>query len=250
MIAKVSKRILIADDSVFFRTRLSDIFVEAGHRVRFAKDGQEVINEIKLNPNGIDLLVLDIQMPHVDGFGVLKWINENGFKGKFPVLAVTGVYEPVDVMNRLKRLGASGLVTKGFTPEQMIFRVNNILFPERSVEGAPRLRVPVSLPADFTVGDITRTGYILNISETGVFLHTKTDFLTGTNMLLKFSVPGSDKVISAKCVVKWTTVEVASQTLFGGSGIMFNSLSEDGQRIVREFVEAERKRLGMDESVE
>jgi hypothetical protein len=41
--------------------------------------------------------------------------------------------------------------------------------------------------------------------------------------------------------------EVAAQTLFGGSGIMFNSLSEDGQNIVREFVETERKRLGMDE---
>lgn len=246
MIAKVPKRILIADDSVFFRTRLSDIFVEAGHRVRFAKDGQEVINEVKIDPSGIDLLVLDLQMPHVDGFGVLNWLNENGMKGKFPVLVVTGVFEPTDVMERLKKLGTAGLVTKGFTPEQMIFRVNRILFPERHAEGAPRLRVPVSIPADFTVGDVTRTGFILNISETGMFLHTKTDFLTGARMTLKFSLPGSERVIPVKCVVKWTTTELASKTLFGGSGIMFDSISDEDQRLVKEFVEAERKRLGMD----
>ena len=84
MIVRTSKNILLADDSVFFRTKLSAILTEAGHRVRFASDGREVIKEIQIDSKGIDLLVLDLQMPEVDGFGVLEWINNNGFKGKFP----------------------------------------------------------------------------------------------------------------------------------------------------------------------
>ncbi|MBI5902715.1 MAG: response regulator, partial [Deltaproteobacteria bacterium] len=150
MITEDSKNILIADDSVFFRTKLSDILIEAGHLVRFAKDGREVINEIKIDSNGIDLLILDLQMPDIDGFGVLKWMKENGYEGKFPVLAITGVYELSQVTENLKGLGAAGLMTKGFTPEQIIFRVNRALFPDKIQQGAPRERVPVSVPVDFS----------------------------------------------------------------------------------------------------
>ena len=46
MITKNSKNILIADDSVFFRTKLSDILVEAGHKVRFAKDGRALGEDV------------------------------------------------------------------------------------------------------------------------------------------------------------------------------------------------------------
>ena len=246
MITKDAKNILIADDSVFFRTKLSDILLEAGHNVRFARDGREVINELKEDPGGVDLLILDLQMPDIDGFGVLKWIKENDNRGGFPVLVVTGVYEPGSVMERLRGLGASGLVTKGFTPEQMIFRVNRILYPAKHVEGMPRTRVPVSIPADFTVGDLTRTGYLLNISETGVFLHTKTELLTGTRLTLKFSLPGIGKIFELKGVVKWSTGEAAPKTLFGGSGIMFTSVELEDQDFLRDFVDAEVKMLGVE----
>ncbi|MBI5344088.1 MAG: response regulator, partial [Deltaproteobacteria bacterium] len=242
------KSILVADDSLFFRTKLSDILVEAGHKVRFAKDGREVINEVRIDAAGIDLLILDLQMPDIDGFGVLKWIKENGHAGKFPVLAVTGVYEPGGVLERLKELGASGLMTKGFTPEQTIFRVNRILFPEKAAgDGRKQTeRVPLSVPVDFTVGDLTRTGFLLNISETGTFLHTKFEILTGTVVRLKLSLPGSSRVIDAKGIVRWTTAEVAGKTLFGGSGIVFNSVSADDRELIKGFVASEVKRLGLD----
>lgn len=246
MITKDSKSILIADDSVFFRTKLSDILVEAGHRVRFAKDGREVLNEIRIDSNSIDLMMLDLQMPDIDGFGVLKWLDENGFKGKFPILVITGVYEPVHVMEKLKELGATGLMTKGSTPEQIIFRVNRILFPEKILHGTPRERVPVSLPVDFILGNIARTGFLLNLSESGAFLHTKHELLIGALVHLKFSLPGSEKLLDLKGIVKWSTNDVASKTLFGGYGIMFTSSSEEDRESLKGFVTSEIKRLGLD----
>jgi CheY-like chemotaxis protein len=246
MITKDSKNILIADDSVFFRTKLSDILVEAGHNVRFAKDGREVLNELTIDSKGLDLLMLDLQMPDIDGFGVLKWLNENGFKGRFPVLVITGVYEPVHVMVKLRELGATGLMTKGSTPEQIIFRVNRILFPDKIQHGSPRERVPVSLPVDFILGDAVRTGFLLNLSDSGAFLHTKAELLVGSLIRLRFTLPGSGRLLDLKGIVKWSTNDVASKTLFGGYGIMFTSFAEDEQAVLKGFVISEIKRLGLD----
>jgi len=243
MITKDSKRILVADDSIFFRTKLSDILVEAGHKVKFAKDGRELIREISIDSGGIDLLMLDLQMPDIDGFGVLNWISENGLQGRFPVLIITGVYEPGEVMDKLKALGASGLMTKGLTPEQIVFRVNRLLFPEKVAQGQPRIRGPVSLPVDFTLGDITRTGFLLNLSETGAFLHTKADLLTGAMLRLKFTLPGADRVIDLKCIIKWSTSEVASKTLFGGYGLMYTSVTDEDQEILKTFIANESRKL-------
>lgn len=127
---KGPRKILIADDDNFFRVRLSDILMEEGHDIRFAASGHEVIEEIKKDPSSIDLLTLDLQMPDIDGFGVLEWISDNGLKGRFPVLVVTGVSEPGHVLERLRALGAAGLMTKAFNPEDTLDRINRLLYPE------------------------------------------------------------------------------------------------------------------------
>ncbi|MBI5885778.1 MAG: response regulator [Deltaproteobacteria bacterium] len=131
MVTQDSKNVIIADDSVFFRTKLSDILVEAGHKVTFAKDGLKLIEGIRAGHDAIDLLILDLQMPEMDGFGVLKWLKANGYAGRFPVLVATGAYEATAIVNDLRELGASGFMSKDSTPEQIIFRVNNLLFPAK-----------------------------------------------------------------------------------------------------------------------
>jgi CheY-like chemotaxis protein len=181
MITRNPKNILLADDSAFFRIKLSTILIEAGHRVTFASDGREVIKRLKVDPGGIDLLILDLQMPHIDGFRVIEWMRDNGYIGRFPTLAVTGSYEPGEVAGRLRTLGASGLVTKDFTPEQVIHCINRILFPEKAdVRVQPR--APVSVMVDYTVEDETYTWSLLNISSTGVFLRTRMDLLRGSKV--------------------------------------------------------------------
>lgn len=245
MITKDSKKILVADDSLFFRVTLADILVEAGHKVMFAGDGQEVMNEIKTGAEGIDLLTLDLQMPDVDGFAVLEWINEQGYRGKFPILVVTDVYEQSDVIGRLQGLGATGLMTKAFSPEQVLFRVNQMLFAEKWKYGKPRKRAPVTVPVDFTIDGFTRTGFLLNLSDTGGFLHTNVEYPVGTGVNLQFSLSGLHKVIDVKGTVLWVTHEKTEKGLFCGYGITFDSISVEDESILRTFVDAEIKRLGL-----
>ncbi len=216
MITKDSKNILLADDSVFFRTQLSAIIAEAGHNITFSSNGEEVIEQIKKAPDGISLLILDLQMPRVDGFAVLEWMKEHGHEGKYPVLCITGAYEPSEILTRLQGLGANGLMTKGFTPEQVVYRINQLLFPDK-VERVKDERTPLSIAVDYTIEGEKNTGFILNLSPSGLFLHTRLDLDTGTTLDLKFSLPGTEKILEVKGIVQWGTHGSEKKKLFGGS---------------------------------
>ncbi len=232
-----SKHILLADDSAFFRTKLSDILKEAGHRVTLACDGREVIEKLKKDLDPPDLLILDLQMPYVNGFGVLEWMDEQGFKGLFPVMVVTSLYEPGEVEIRLEDLGVCGFMTKGFTPEQVVYQVNRLLFPKKAdkeEKGEPR--VPVSIPVDYTLEGTTYTGFLLNVSASGLFLHTTEELRPGHVVKLKFSLPGSEKVYDIEGIVTRSTT-TGDPTLFCGTGIMFVSISDDEREELRDFVE-------------
>jgi uncharacterized protein (TIGR02266 family) len=200
------------------------------------------IAKLKENPSDIDIIILDLQMPHIDGFGVLEWMKQNGHVKKFPVLAVTGVYEPHDVIEKLKALGARGLMTKGFTPEQVIHRINQILFPTKE-EDRIEPRVPLSVAVDYTFDNTTYTGFLLNVSASGLFLHTRLDLLPGITVKLKFSLPTTNRIFNVTGIVRWSTPSSSSANLFGGAGIMFTSITDEEREELRDFVKEECERL-------
>ncbi|OGQ58852.1 MAG: hypothetical protein A3J24_02485 [Deltaproteobacteria bacterium RIFCSPLOWO2_02_FULL_53_8] len=248
MVTTDSKTIFVADDSVFFRTKLSDILVEAGHKVIFAKDGRDLIAKINAADSRIDLLILDLQMPEIDGFGVLKWLKESGCNDRFPVLVATGAFEATAVVNNLRELGASGFMSKGSTPEQIIFRVHSLLFPDKKTRRSNIERVPISTPADFTHGDNpAQTGFIQNIGEGGTFLHTNVSLLVGTKLRLRFSLPGIDRVFHLSGAVEWSTYDspAAHRTLFGGYGVMFMDITDDERDALNGFVKEELSKLSV-----
>lgn len=245
MLTTDSKNVIIADDSVFFRTKLSDILLEAGHTVACARDGKEFIAKITSDNYKLNLLILDLQMPEVDGFGVLNWLKESAYAGRFPVLVATGVYEAKDVVDKLRKLNVSGFMTKASTPEQIIFRVHNLLFPNKDSHRSLVQRVPVSVPVDFSNGDTpSHTGFIQNIGESGTFLHTNEPFLVGTKLRLWFTLPGIDKLFDITGIIEWSTSNnLGQRTLFGGYGIMFKNITNEDRGCLNDFVESELSKL-------
>ena len=139
-------------------------------------------------------------MPEVDGFEVLEWMRDNNLIGRFPVLAVTGTYDPIHMFKRLRTLGTAGLITKALNPEQVIHKVNRILFPD--MEPWRTARVPISIPVDCTVGSDSFTGRLLNINAGGLFLHTTEELQKDTKIELKFTLPGYD-TMKLNGVVDW-----------------------------------------------
>ena len=72
------KRILIGLDTIFFKVLLSDLLNEAGHAVSIANDDAKIIEIIKSYGDKINLLIIDMLDPNLNGYDLLKWINDNG----------------------------------------------------------------------------------------------------------------------------------------------------------------------------
>ena len=232
-----SKNIFIANDSLFFRTELSNVLIWAGHNVNYAEKGIAVLDAITNDPEWIDLLILDLQVPDFDGYGALEWLDDNGYTGKFPILVVTGAYETAEEIERLKGLGAAGFISKSLAAEQIIFHVNKLIFADKGANGLYRERLPVSIPVDFSLGNFSSTGTIINISENGAFLYTGVKHEEGTVLDLKFSLPGIDKVLNIKGTLKWVIDGMADQPFLCGYGMAFTAVSKDDQETLGKFIE-------------
>lgn len=83
--------ILVADDSNIVRNFVSRIF-DGTYKVSIAKDGKETIEIIKANQNNdnVKAILLDLNMPEVDGFAVLEYMKENNLLRKMPVSIISG----------------------------------------------------------------------------------------------------------------------------------------------------------------
>lgn len=248
MITHDSKKILIADDTAFFRSKLSAILSEVGHKIRLASNGVEVIEDLKVSQGSTDLLILDLQMPEIDGFGVIEWMHNNGLLGNLPVLIISGAYDQKEIISKLSCFNITDVMTKAFTPEQVVFRVNKILFESKeNIRGQER--VPVSIPVDFVLGlkDNTQTGFILNINADGLFLHSRVVLGKDSSLKMKFALPDSERLIEAVGAARWFSHDDETSGLFKGSGVVFTEISEENRELIREFVKKEKAKMSLQE---
>ncbi len=238
MITKNSKKILLVDDSALYRTKMNHVLTEAGHSVDLLEDGSQLIKKLDKGIDNIDMILLDLQMPNVDGFGVLEWLQKNDLTGKFPVVCVTGAYDPEKVTNHvIKDLGASGLITKEFSPEQTISCLNEFLFKvERDALRGDR--ASTFTPTEFTVHGETYRGHLLNISSHGLFLQTTMRLLEGSYVMLKFLLPEMGHTsLCIKSEVQWTTPEENKTSRFAGVGVRFTHFfREINKKIISDYL--------------
>ncbi len=108
--------VLVVDDEPEVRDLLVEYFRERGHQVSAAGDGPEAIAEIQQNPAKYSLIVSDLQLPGVDGLGVLKAARKAN--PSVTVIIVTG-YASLDSAVEAVRLGAYDYLTKPFSLGQI-----------------------------------------------------------------------------------------------------------------------------------
>jgi two-component system chemotaxis response regulator CheY len=117
-------KILVVDDTALIRAMAADLLKAAGHEVAEAEDGNPALEMTQRE--AYDLMVLDIQMPGLDGFGVLAAVQK--FTGAKPrILVMTDVANSANDVSKARVLGASGFLAKGALKEQLVFRVEQLL---------------------------------------------------------------------------------------------------------------------------
>ena len=115
-------KILVADDESRMRKLIKDYLVREDYEVIEAEKGEQALDMFYMDSE-ISLIILDVMMPKVDGFAVLKEIRETS---SIPVLMLTAKGEENDVLNGFE-LGADEYINKPFSPKILMARVNAVL---------------------------------------------------------------------------------------------------------------------------
>jgi len=115
-------KILVVDDEDGIRDLISDALSIGGFEVESSPDGLQALKVIR--DHRFDLLILDVNMPKMDGFALLEKVRADGLTT--PVIMLSARGQKVDI-NQGLRLGADDYMTKPFGLEELSLRINAIL---------------------------------------------------------------------------------------------------------------------------
>ena len=134
-------KILIAEDSPTQREQLKHLLEEEGYTVRAAGDGDEALASAKSDPP--TLIVTDVVMPRMDGYALCKEIKSRQDSKDIPVILVTGLSNPHDVIKGLES-GADNFIRKPYDGKELLSRINYIL-TNQDVRSEPKMQAGVQI---------------------------------------------------------------------------------------------------------
>lgn len=118
------KRIMTVDDSATIRQMVALTLRDAGYEVIEAVDGCDALEQ--LNGESVDMLITDLNMPNLDGVGLIRAIRQHQDHRFTPIIMLTT--ESHDSRKQEgKKAGASGWIVKPFKPEQLLGVVRMVL---------------------------------------------------------------------------------------------------------------------------
>lgn len=118
-------KVLIIDDAEFNREMLAEILGDE-YAILMAEDGRKGIDMIEQYKDEICAILLDLIMPVIDGYGVLAFMEQNGYLKHMPVLVISGE-QAVDVERRCFDCGVTDFIKKPFDNSLVIRRVKNVV---------------------------------------------------------------------------------------------------------------------------
>ncbi len=116
--------ILVVDDEARMRKLIKDFLMKKEYDILEAEDGEKALNVYKENKNKIALILLDVMMPKLDGWSVLRQIRQED--EELPIVMLTARSEEQDELFGFE-LGASEYISKPFSPKILVARVEAIL---------------------------------------------------------------------------------------------------------------------------
>ncbi|WP_227935582.1 response regulator transcription factor [Alkalihalobacillus deserti] len=154
------KKILIVDDERQMQALISFCIKSSDFDVNTASSGQDAIN--LLEEKHFDLMLLDIMMPEMDGFQVLKILNQSNVA--VPVIILSAVGETDSIVEGLN-LGAYDYITKPFEPKELVARVNSVLRRVQPLVDKTKIRSMYGLTLDQLNHTVTYNRKIITFTK-------------------------------------------------------------------------------------
>jgi two-component system cell cycle response regulator DivK len=118
------KRVLVVEDTEDNRQIIRDLLTSAGYEMIEAVNGQEGVTQAEQHKP--DLILMDIQLPILDGYEATRRIKANDALRHIPIIAVTS-YALAGDEAKTKAAGCDGYVAKPFSPRQLLAKVREFL---------------------------------------------------------------------------------------------------------------------------
>jgi two-component system chemotaxis sensor kinase CheA len=126
-------RVLLAEDSPFFRNMVTNYLSGAGYEVESAENGKVALEKLKSDPN-FDIIVTDLEMPEMDGFGLIKAVREIPEFKELPILVLTSL-SGEDIKRKVFELGANAYEIK-LEREKVLRSIESLLEQKRAKKAA------------------------------------------------------------------------------------------------------------------
>lgn len=155
----MNEKILVVDDEKDIRKLLTDFFQLQGYQVYTARNGQEALDKISVNP---DIILLDINMPQMDGMEVCKKIRNYV---TCPILFLTARIQEQDQINGLM-IGGDDYIMKPFAVRELGARVAAHLRREQRTAAREDVRFQQNLVINYSSRQVLFQGKPINFTRT------------------------------------------------------------------------------------
>lgn len=239
-----AQTIIVADDTDTFRAMLTERLKEKGFTVIEACDGLEALKAVNEAIPDLDLLVLDLLMPKMLGFDVLKRLRDDAKTRELPVFVITGLFKTIDDVKKLKALGANGFVDKSQSLDEIALRIEALLSPDGAQENASFIKFN---PADrfqvgFSYDDKEGAGYAHTLTPSAIYMAMKSPPPEGTKVKLNFRLPKAEgygpKISAGGEVIKAVAADDKKELLLYPEGmeVEFKDISQKEKKAIDEFI--------------
>jgi uncharacterized protein (TIGR02266 family) len=223
-----TKTVIIADDTAFVRDRFANALLGAGHHAVTVKSAAELLARVRADLKDLDLLLIDLRLPHAGGVDLVKSIRKLD-QGKLPILVFSGTISNADEVRELASLGVAGYVNEYSAVQHILPSLAPHLFPDNfNRRGSPR--VVLGIPVAYRFGTTIAAALTLNLSKGGVGVRTMSPLIPGAKVRARFRLPGSKRDIEAESRVAWSDRRV-------GMGLQFERMDPEDQTAIDEFVD-------------
>ncbi len=224
-----TKTIVVADDTAFVRDRFRAAVENAGHKAIAVKSAAELLARVRADLALIDLIVLDLRLPHQPGVDLVRAIRKLD-EGKLPLLIFSGTIASADEVRDLAALGVAGYVNEYSAVQHILPSLAPHLFPDNfNRRSSPR--VVLGIPIQYRFGNTIAAALTLNLSHGGIAIRSTSPLDQGSKIKVRFRMPGGKRDIDAEGRVAWSDRRV-------GMGIQFDQVDPANQTIIDNFVDA------------
>ena len=152
--------ILVVDDEQRMRTLIKDFLEQKGYRILQAKDGEEALEIFDIEKDSVSLIILDVMMPKLDGWSVLRQIRQTS---EIPIIMLTARGEEQDELFGFE-LGVDEYISKPFSPKILVARVEAILKRGKDLENSKDNNIKSGIEIDDKARTVTVDGKNVDMS--------------------------------------------------------------------------------------